>query len=333
MNSFLKSTKSFSKYQRRLFLIVLLCGIPLAFIKSLPNKILYSLFLLLSIFASFIFWINFVPSLHNNNGKLLNILNAVLLGLIQQAPSTFHIQSGKFDKDYFNIKNKPGLGSILVDNTSAVIVINKKKERRVLLPGFHFINHGEQVLHLINLNSSHFYWGLVDQKHPHPLSNSMSEPSRGNLRSMHSTKTLSKSKDGLTVIPTFSIHYNFSRQQESQAIKDTLKELSDYFSAINIIGELDSHLKNLIGSSITSIWQALLEQTNAADLYSLTKKNLSLAEEFIRKINMYFDTKDRENILKSPNGQNARFPESTYFLKKIQLLNMGVYLESLWVDK
>ena len=264
---------------------------------------------------------------------LLKNINAVMIGLIQQAPSTFHIQSGQFNKDYFNIQNKPRLVSLLVDRTSAAIVINKKKEKRVLLPGFHFINHVEQVLHLININSNHFYWGLVDRKHPHTLSNSMTEPGRNQLHSTNSSQTLSKSKDGFRVIPTFSIYFNFSSEQNPHQTKDFLMELSDYFSAKNIIGELDPHFKNLIGTSVTSIWQILLEQTYAADLYSRTEKTISLAEEYIGKINSFLDTKTRVNILNLPNGQNVKIPESIYFLKKLQLIKIKVYLESLWIEK
>jgi hypothetical protein len=161
----------------------------------------------------------------------------------------------------------------------------------------------------------------------------MSEPALNHLRSMHSSQTLSKTKDGFTVIPTFSIHYNFSREQGLLETKDSLRELSNYFSANNIFGELDSPLKNLIGSSITSFWQVLLEQTNAAEIYSLTEKNLSLAEEYIRQINTFLDSKTRLNILILPDGQNVKVPESIYYLKKLQLLNMRVYLESLWIEK
>ncbi|MDO9545680.1 MAG: hypothetical protein Q7J07_02890 [Pelolinea sp.] len=213
------------------------------------------------------------------------------------------------------------------------MIINRKEEKRILLYGFHFIKRGEQVLHLINFNIHHFYLGSNDRKNPSTISTSDSVDARNHLHLLRSTQTSGRTKDGLTIVPRFSVYFNLLPDQDVQRTKDFLLDLSNIFSAQNIYGELHKHLEDLIGKSIISIWNTLIQETNTEELTTPTEEGLPLVDEYIRKINIFLNENSTEDIFNLPNRQIVNLPEGVHFLKKWKLLNLKVFLDTLWIEQ
>ena len=123
-----------------LSLSIIIISFPFLFFQLRSYLFFYFLLLFISIGLSFYFWLSFVPYLPDSIAIFLNLLKTIILSFLRKTNSAYHIQAGKFDKDYFVIQDKPQLDALLIDENSKVIVINHIGRKRVILPGYQFIN-------------------------------------------------------------------------------------------------------------------------------------------------------------------------------------------------
>jgi hypothetical protein len=289
---------------------------------------IYSAFLLLSILFSSFFWRFFNPIFNFNDVNFFKSIYLVFLNQFQKSPSTFYLENGIFYKDYFLIKNKPIFKSLLIDDHTAIAVINKKREKRILLKGFHIIRPGEQVVHVINLNFHHFYYDPKDHSNTSIQSISRSENNKTQPSLIRNNQVSSKLRTSTKDVPRFSVYTNYKHNENNEKMKQALNRLSNYFSRHNISGELISHLENLIGESVFSIWETFTDKNVKDVTSSHWEISQQIADKAILLINAYLNNSET-NMPGFSENQLLFFSEATDFLRKLDLINIRVFINDV----
>jgi len=212
-------------------------------------------------------------------------------------------------------------------------VINNAGKKRIFQPGFQFIKNGEQVLHTFDLGFHHFFWGPQETDNPFRKNVPDLDLNKIHLQSLRSAQTESQTKDEITVVPSFSIFYNFSSMARIKQVKEMSFNISDFFSANKINGELQNEINKLIGECVTNIWKVLLEKTNAKQIISPTDQYSLLIENFLLRINTIINTKLGEDTSDSHISQESNRLEIVKPLDQWETLNIRVYLNNLWIQQ
>jgi len=314
-------------------LTIILFIFPFFLLKSPSSLILYFFLLFISIGSSLFFWISFIPFFPDNFSGFLNTIQTLILSIFRSSKSAYHIQAGRFDRDYFVIQDKPKLGALLIDEYSVVIVKNNAGKKRVFPPGYHFLKNGEQILHTFDLGFHHFVWGPLKTENPFRNHNPDFDLNQIHSHSLRAAQTKWQTKDEITVIPSFSIFYNFSFLTGKKQIEEMSLNISDYFSANKINGELQIEINKLIGECVANIWKVLLEKTNAKQIISPTNQNSSLMERFLLNINTIINMKIGEDTSNSHILEDSNGLESVKPLEQWETLNIRVFLNNLWIQQ
>lgn len=309
---------------------LILAIFPFFIIKSASSAILFFFILVISTGFSLFFWINFVPFFPKGFSGFFNTVQMLILSIFRKTKSSYYIQAGKFDRDYFFIQNKPKLDTLLVDEKSAVIVINNAGKKRVILHGFHFISNGEKVLHTFDIGFHHFFWGPQEteklfRNHVPDLN-----LSQAHLHSLRVAQTKCKTKDEITVVPSFSVFYDFSSPTGKKHLGELLLDISNHFSTNKIFGELQLEINELIGKHVINILKDLLENTSVKQL---TNQDSSLMDDILIKINKTINTKVNGDTSDSHIKKELRLLESIKPLGQWEMLNIRVFLNNLWIEK
>jgi len=314
-------------------LAIILVIFPFFILKSLSSSILYFSLLFISIGSSLLFWTSFIPFFPESFSGFINIIQTLILSIFRSAKSTYHIQSGKFDKDYFVIQDKPKLGALLIEENSVVIAINNAGKKQIIQPGYQFIKNGGQVLHTFDFGFHHFFWGPLETDDPFRNNVPDLDLNQTHLQSLRAAQTKWQTKDEITVVPSFSIFYNFSSMARIKQVEEMLFNISDYFSAHKINGELQIEINKLIGESVTNIWKVLLEKTKSEQIISPTDQYSLLIGNFILMINTILNTKSGEDTSDSHISQEYNLLESVKPLELWETLNIKVFLKNLWIQQ
>jgi len=206
MKSSPKPSKSRSNQNNLMFtLTIILVIFPFFILKSLSSSILYFFLLFFCIGSSLFFWANFIPFFPESFSGFINTIKTLILSIFRSVKSANHIQAGKFDRDYFVIQDKPKLGALLIDENSAVIVINNAGKKRIIPPGYQFIKNGEQVLHTFDLGVHHFLLGLMETENQFRNNIPDLDLNQIHLHSLRAAKTKWQTKDENIIVPSFSI--------------------------------------------------------------------------------------------------------------------------------
>jgi len=253
--------------------------------------------------------------------------------MVNSTKTSYHIQAGKLNNDYFVIQNKPNLGALLIDENSVVILINKAGKKRVCLPGFQFVKNGEQILHTFNLGFHHFFWGPAETENPFREHPSDLDFNQSHLHSLKINQTKWHTKDGAIVVPLFSIFYDFSFPADKSKIRERSLTISDYFSANNINGELQNEINKFIGERVTNIWKILLENTNTDQLTFSTNLKSSLLDDLITEVNTRINTKTAEDTSDTHKLNGSYRLDHIKHMKQWNMPNIKVYLIKIWVRK
>jgi len=330
----MKSSSQTSKgknYQSNFIFIsaLILIIFPFFLIKSVSSSILYLFILTISIGFSLFFWINFVPFFPKGFSGYFNAAQMLILSIFRETKSSYHIQAGKFDRDYFFIQNKPKLDALLIDEKSAVIMINNIGRKRVVLPGYRFINHGEKALHTFDIGFHHFFWGPQETedlfRNHIPI-----DLSQSHLQSLRVAQTKCQTKDEITVVPSFSVFYDFSSSIGKKHLGEMLINISDYFSINKIFGELQLEINKLIGERITNICKYLLKNTSVKQL---TDQNSSLMDDILIKTNTIINIKIGGDTSDAHKKKGLHLLENINPLGQWEMLNIRVFLNNLWIQK
>lgn len=299
---------------------------PFFIIKSVSSAILYFFILVILIVFSLFFWINFVPFFPKGFSGFFNTAQMLILSIFRKTKSSYYIQAGKFDKDYFFIQNKPKIDSLLIDEKSAVIVINNAGKKRVILHGFHFIRKDEKAIHTFDIGFHHFFWG--PQKTEKLFRNHVPDLdlSQAHLHFLEVAKMKCKTKDEITIVPSFSIFYNFPSPTDKKHLEEMLLGISNHLSANKIFGELQFEINEIIGKHVTNICKDLLENTNGKQL---SDQNSSLMDDILIKINTEVSGDTSDSHIKKEH----HLLESIKPLGHWEMLNIKVFLNNLWVEK
>jgi len=209
-------------------------------------------------------------------------------------------------------------------------VINNAGKKRAILHGFHFISNGEKVLHTFDIGFHHFFWGPQEteklfRNHVPDLN-----LSQAHLHSLRVAQTKCKTKDKITVVPSFSVFYDFSYPTGEKHLGETLLGISDHFSSNKIFGELQFAINELIGKHVTNICIDLLNNTNVKQL---TDQKSSLIDDITRKINTKINTKVSDGTSYSHTEEELRLLESIKPLGEWEMLKIRVFLNNLWIQK
>ena len=303
------------------------------FLHSRSNLFFYFLLLFISLGFSFYFWLSFIPFFPDSLVNFLNLLQTIMLSFFRRTNSTYHIQAGKFNKDYFVIQDKPQLDALLIGENSKVIVINNVGRKRVVPPGYQFINKKEQVLHTFDLLSHHFYWG--------PLKTLKSERNHipdidlnhAHLLTLKIAQTKWQTKNRITIIPLFSIFYNFSTNADEKQLDNLSLKISDYFSDRNTNGELQTEINQIIGVRVTHIWKTYLENSSSKEILTLTDHNSSLRKKLMVDINTIINKKITVGISGSDKFVEPNLLADINPLDHWELLNIKAFLNNLWIQQ
>jgi len=312
---------------------IILVIFPLFIIKSVSSAILYFFILVVSIVFSLFFFINFVPFFPKSLSGFINITHTLALSIFRKTKSSYHIQVGKFDKDYFFIKNQPRLDALLIDEKSAVITINNASKKRVILSGYQFINNGEKALHTFDIGFHHFFWGPQEKENLYGNHIPDLDLSQAHMHSLRVTQTKCQIKDEITVVPSFSVFYDFSSPKGKRHLEKMLLDISDYFSTNKICGELQLEINKLIGEHVTNICKDLLENTSVKQITSPTDHNSSFLDDFSIKINTIINMKASNGTSDSHTKKELVLLESIKPLGQWEMLNIRVFLNDLWIQK
>jgi len=330
-NSIMKSSSHTSKSKNYQIIFIftstfILVIFPFFIIKSDSSAILYFFILVISTGFSLFFWINFVPFFPKGFSGFFNTAQMLILSIFRKTKSSYHIQAGKFDRDYFFIQNKPKLDTLLIDERSAVIVINNAGKKRVILHGFHFISNREKALHTFDIGFHHFFWG--PQETEKLFGNHVPDLglSQAHLHSLRVAQTKCKTKDEITVIPSFSIFFDFSSPMGKNQLGEMLLGISDHFSANKIFGELQFEINELIGKHVTNICKDLLKNANVKQL---TDQNSSLIDDILIKINTKVSGDTSDSHIKKEHHPLESIKPLGYW----EMLNIRVFLNNLWIEK
>jgi len=337
-NSIMKSysqTRKFGPNQSNFMFIITLFLVvfPFFIIKSISHAILYFFLLVTTIGLSLFFWASFVPFFPKGFSGFSQTSQTLFLSIFRNTNSSLHIQAGKFDGDYFFIQNKPKLDALLIDEKSAVIVANNAGTKRVILPGYQFIKNGEKALHTFNIGFHHFFWGPRVTENLFRKKTLNLDLSQAHLHSLRVAQTKCQTKDEITVVPSFSIFYDFSSLAEKTCLRDMLLDISSYFSANKIYGELQLEMNKLIGGYVTNICKDLLANTNVEQLTSPTDQNSSFTNDLLIKINALINTKFDGITPNSHKKKEHYHLESIKPLSQWKLLNIRVFLNNFWIQK
>lgn len=218
------------------------------------------------------------------------------------------------------------MDALLIDEKSAVIVVNNDGKKRVILHGFHFISNREKALHTFDIGFHHFFWG--PQKTEKLFRNHVPDLdlSQTHLHSLRVAQTKCKTKDEIKIVPSFSVFYDFSSPTGNKQLGEMLLNISDHFSANKIFGELQFEINELIGKHVTNICKDLLKNTNVKQL---TDQNSSLMDDFLIKINTNVSSNTSDSHIK----KELHLLESIKPLGHWKMLNIRVFLNNLWIQK
>jgi len=314
-------------------LTIILFIFPFFILKSLSSSILYFFLLFISIGSSLFFWTSFIPFFPENFSGFLNTIQTLILSIFRNTKSAYHIQAGKFDRDYFVLLDKPKLGALLIDENSVVIVINNAGKKRIFPSGYQFIKNEEQVLHTFDLGFHHFVWGPLKTENPFRNHTPDLDLNKIHLHSLRAAQTKWQTKDEITIIPSFSIFYNFSSLASKKQMEDMSLNISDYFSANKINGELQIEINKVIGECVTNIWKVFLEKANANQIISPTDQNLLLMDYFLLSINTIINKKIGEDTSNSHISKDSSRFKSVKPLEQWETLNIRVFLNNLWIQQ
>ena len=324
MAAVLKGSTVFTRFRFMLLILFVLFSVPLILPISLLSKIVFVVFLLHTLFFSLKFWGGFIPFLQDQSDNVQKILFSLFLCTFQRASSIFFIESGKFDRDYFNIRKKPRIGALFLDSESAVTLVNKKGRKRILFSGLNFIHGSEQVMHVFDLNHHHFQLETNRQKYP---LQSVVKLLNNENRAGSSQFQLQSSKPQNLINPSFSIHYNLVRNQDSRNLEETLISLSDHFYGNSISGEIRSHLENLITSSITSFVNRSIMEFESKDIPS-TEQLFRKYEEITETMNSFLSKAANSKSIQYTNDHDGHTLAHLVIFNEFHALDIRVFLES-----
>lgn len=312
---------------------VILLSYPFFTLRSIQDIFLYCLLIIFLIGSSFFFWLNFIPFFPKGFVDFFRLVQTIFLSFFRRTNSKYHIRAGKFDRDYFVIKNKPELGAVLNDEKSIVIVINNNGRKRVIPYGYQFIDKGEHVLHTFDLGFHHFFWGPMEIEDSQRSKIPDQDLNRTHLHSLKIAQTKFQTKDGITIIPSFSIFYNSYTNARGKLLEATALNISDYFSTHNINGELQTEINRIIGESATNSWKNLLNKSSSKEILTLTDQNSSLWYEIMLKINKIINNKNSVSASHSHESEESDQYKSINPLDQWKMLITKVYLNDLWIQQ
>jgi hypothetical protein len=327
----LKYAHSNKKRVRNSIFTVLIGIAPLLFFRQNSIKLIYIINLIFSVFLSSFFWSFFIPIFNFSDLTFLKSMYLVIHNHFHSSPTTFHYQSGIFYKDYFLVKNKPVLSSLLIGNSNAVVTIKNKREKRILLKGFHFIKPGEQILHIINLDFHHFYFNPIGQMNTFMQPNSGLDNNNDQLTPDQFSQKVSK--NNLNIDPIFSIYLNYRNYHNIKQIKHNLLNISNYFSDQSIPGELNSHVEEIIGESVYSIWKTFIKENCLKGVPSQSENQPHFSEKAEREINEFLSDRSKINRFNLSNIQSPKFLNMGELLRILDFLTIQVFIKEVRIEQ
>ena len=272
-------------------------------------------------FAGLAFWLRFFPSHAQGHFRRVPLFLPLLTHIFSGKSTAASITDGQFDKDYFALRKKPMLSSILIDSHSVAVIKAAEGGLSILRTGHWQLKRGETVEHIFDLRPSFFTYGSQSAENPFRLlQRSQRDPVSQHAAKMEIEETRCTLEDGIIIAPVFSIVYCWHDPAATAAIDRQLADVSSYLAQQNFYGQANQQLERMMGSITAQIFRSFASNT-ARDAQSAPMIGVDYLESAFQQLTASQDIR--------PLASEASREQHVQSL--LGLLSFKITLERLWV--
>jgi hypothetical protein len=208
-------------------------------------------------FAGLAFWMRFFPPHPQGQIRQAPFFLPFLIHIFSGKRTVASITDGQFDRDYFALRKKPALRSIIIDSHSVAAIKAADGRLSILHKGHWQLEHGETVEHIFDLRPGFFAYGPQSTDNPfHLLQRSQRDPVSQHTAKMEIEETQCTFADGIIIAPVFSIVYCWKDPVKTMTFDRQLADISFYLAQQNFFGQANQQVERMLGSVTAQIFRS-----------------------------------------------------------------------------
>jgi hypothetical protein len=211
-------------------------------------------------FAGLAFWMRFFPPHPQGQIRQAPFFLSLLIHIFSGKRTVASITDGQFDRDYFALRKKPALSSIIIDSHSVAAIKAADGRLSILHKGHWQLEHGETVEHVFDLRPGFFVYGPQSAENPfHLLKRSQRDPVNQHIAKMEIEETQCTFADGIIIAPVFSIVYCWNDPTTTMTFNRQLADISFYLAQQNFFGQANQQVERMLGSVTAQIFRSFAQ--------------------------------------------------------------------------
>ena len=179
------------------------------------------------------------------------------------------VQSGKLQRDYFLLKNKPRIRLLYIYPDSAAVIQAKDGKKWVLQSGFHYLGCHKEISLCFKTGINQFVIGPLAEENPFDQKRSSESYTAYHSRRLRAQKVKTYTKDSREIFASFRVVYllSSSGKQGEESGNDLFQKISADFQQMNREGELAQILEEYFTRRIIDLWITKISQLNSEEIH------------------------------------------------------------------
>jgi len=299
-------------------LALLLCSTPLLTNRPLLNRILLSASALAFYTLSLLFWAYFFPYRHKNKTDKTPLFRILLDSVIGNDRSIQSAKDGTFNPDYFALRSKPAISTLLVDENTAVITKNANGKRCLLLGGLWTLRRKTAIFQVFDLRPAVFTYGPDSRRNPITQNQHQDNLRSGKTQQIGLERTRCVTSDGVELIPVLKIIYRIKHPSELEHNSRDWLALSAFLESAHVFGNVAHQIEDMIGAHIANH----LKQSINTVSWDQIERSASSQDKLIA----YF-----QRIIDQPaQGSNGQSPKPLLPAVWRNVVITSIHVEQVW---
>jgi hypothetical protein len=181
----------------------------------------------------------------------------------------YMLQSGKLQRDYFLLKNKPRIGLLYIYPDSAAVIQAKDGQKYVLQSGFHHLGCHKEILLCFKTGINQFVIGPLAEENPFDQKRSSESYTAYHSRRLRAQKVKTYTKDSREIFASLRAVYLLSSswKQGKESENGLLQRIAADLQQKKQEGEAAQILEEYFGRRITDLWIAKISQLKSEEIH------------------------------------------------------------------
>jgi len=217
--------------------------------------------------TSFSFWFRF-GSIYPVNLPGLNSTQSPTWYFPGILSPIYVLQSGKLQRDYFLLRNKPRIGLLYIYPDSVAVVQSKDGQKRILQPGFHYLGRHKEIFLCYKIGISQFVIGPLAEENPFDQKRSSESYTAYHSRRLRAQKVKAFTRDSREIFASLRVVYLLGNDeiQIKESGNGLLQRVSTDLQQMNRDGEAAQTLEDFFSRRIIDLWTAKISQVKSEEM-------------------------------------------------------------------